>query len=285
MSSSLPAKGSGPSGRYKMTTFLEDIRELFGAAAASQAAVLLAAMDLPDAASYEYLDGVNNATLFINRYGLTIRAGEAMSCPEHDLILRPFRSMTSIHRNKKISVELLPGIEGVLKNQQDLKHLINALAKDKIHFHDSQLANGGYLPCKTAEMPDGVPVVLDRGAVESIHHEIKFSALKKLFRRYANNMPPAAQGLQAELYKPLTRALRTCWPRGTSHPIAPLQPFLERCAAEIAKSPQDPSRLLSSAWSKNWNERYQGKPCYVSDYARAYEKRLSQTRAHSAKPE
>gem|GEM_PF-2841662 len=86
------------------------------------------AMGLPDAEAGEYLDGNIGKTVFLGRYGLLLRVGSTLDV-EHDLVLKKLRASESVHikirtsddtlYNIPIAVELLPGVEGVLKDEAD----------------------------------------------------------------------------------------------------------------------------------------------------------------------
>jgi len=260
-----------------MATFLQYLHYSYGEQPQQAAAAIMDGLGLPDAQFGAYMAGTNNATLFINDLGLTLRAGHALRCPEHDLILRPLRSLKFDNRHREsrpIAVELLPGIRGVLKSETETEGLAAALAEDDIWYTDNSEANGGYLP-PSADFPAGLPVVLDRGGVTS-NASIKacFLPLNEVFRRAAYS------GLQERLYEPLNTALKACWPQDTLLPShGALTPFAALCRAEIQKYQRGQPSLLANAWDQNCRETYYSKPNQVSDIAATYHQ---QRRAASA---
>ena len=256
-----------------MTSFLKNTESYFGQGAQKSLKVVMDFMEVPDAEDGEYLDGTGNLSLFINRYGLVLRVAPEMGCPENDLVVKPLRAATTPNLNSAFSstsykIEVLPGVSACLKSMEDLQWLGCSLRQSRISFWDPQRVNAGYLPNSDENFPDGVPVVLDRGAVSKTD-DLPLKAPQKTI----------TPGIQERLYAPLLGTLREAWPANENLPVAVTKDFLDACAAEIQAGKKGGKALLINGWAANLKhseEAYEGcKPGKVVDYAAKYEKRLS----------
>jgi len=233
-----------------MSSFLDDIQSDYGTEPAAATKRVLEAMGLPDPARTEYIEGNLSKFVFMSRYGLLLRVGLANTGPEHDLILKPLRVTPAMQarvrtpddflRDLDITIELLPGVEAVLKDETDGAWLAQRLIADGISFADYTLYNGGYLKTGAPDFPDGLPIIIDRGAVCAFPLGITPSFNNASFC-----------GVQEKFYAPLHQALASCWPENKPLPIGDMKEFMTHCAAEIAKKERGESSLLSNDWAKN----------------------------------
>lgn len=115
----------------------------------------------------------NGAMVFVNPAGVVVR----LSVPErepldgnykfkvdhidHPAVLKPLGSF----RYGKLQVDIMPGVK-LGTDYGAIGALHHKLAADGYDFWDSRtIGNLGYLPVKTTEYPDGIPVVIDRNSV------------------------------------------------------------------------------------------------------------------------
>jgi hypothetical protein len=209
-----------------------------GPAFARAAAQVLAALELPDPAPGEYLEGNEARQIFLDDYGLVIRAGRRLNVPENQLILAPLRATPPVrHRGALHVLELMPGIRAGLEDATETYDVHKSLRACGIDYWDAQSANGGYLPIRDEYYPNGIPVVLDRGAVR---RGLEPGAMQK-FR------PVSYRGTQADIYAPLLKKLARGWPASAPLPLRPLRAFLRACREDIEGRGQS---LLSNRWCR-----------------------------------
>ena len=171
------------------------------------------------------------------------------------------------------AIELRPGIiGGVSGYETDL--LYAALADDVIDFHDDLRQNCGHIPAVLPGFPQGVPVVLDRGAVSPVNYffsdarspKVSAQTLSEAFNRRA------LAGFQAEFYRPLRESLHEAWPTGAPPDRNKLREFLGLCAAEIIKMEKGEPALLSNRWMSD--EATCDKARKVMQVAARYDRKL-----------
>jgi hypothetical protein len=269
-------------------TFLPTTEDRYGGNVRGEVEKVLAAMDLPDPEPGEYLPGAEANMLFLNRYGIILRLGQARNAPEHDLILRPLRSVEMEGRpawnGRKcpVSITLLPGVEGVSRSTDKSDTLRDRLAVDGIDFWDSKLPNCGYIRCKLPGFENGILVVVDRGSVVEKERVEKHLEKQRagLIPRFltdifnANGKPVVAArnrspGLQEKVFAPFLDKLAECLPTSGWDGV---KSFLYKCAGDIH---QGENSIVTNQWNKN-SDGVCGKPSDVSNMAKKYEARLKQ---------
>jgi hypothetical protein len=230
-------------------SFLEAAEHRCGPDFARNAQTLLDAMGLPDAQPGEYLDGNESRQIFLDHYGLVIRAGSRAAAPEHKLILAPLRATKPIlYRGVQRVLELMPGIRAGVSDTGDVLDVKKSLKAAGIDFWDSQRDNCGYLPIKSEYYPNGIPVVLDRGAVKRDME--RAPGKKTTLIEY--------HGTQQDVFAPLLKKLSRSWPANENVPVAPMKAFMEACRKDIAGKGD---RLLSN----RWNNPHTDEPDYSSE--------------------
>jgi hypothetical protein len=220
----------------KRLTFLEAAEQRCGPEFARNAETLLRHMDLPDAQPGEYLDGNESRQIFLDHYGLVVRAGSRSNAPEHKLILAPLRATRPImYRGVHRVLELMPGVRAGVTDTDDVLDVKKSLKAAGIDFWDSQRDNCGYLPIRNEFYPNGIPVVLDRGAVK---RDMERAPGRKA-------APIEYHGTQQDVYAPLLKKLARSWPANENLPVAPMKSFMEACRRDVAGKG---GGLLSNRW-------------------------------------
>jgi hypothetical protein len=270
-----------------MTGFFTKAAQRGGGDFAQDAEKVLRAMGLPEPQDGEFLDGAEAQQIFLDDYGLVVRAGRRMEAPEHSLILAPLRA-TAPHPYKRHEhlIEIMPGVLPRAVSDLEIRDLRNSLRRDRIRYRDVQYANCGYLPHRTKEFPNGIPVVIDRGAVDM---KLPRLSLKEKFRHVSY------PGTQHGLYAPLLKKLEKTWPEGSSLPLRPMRSFMTACRSETAKK----GGLLCNDWSGSaapwtnvdwWDEEspdswnLTDKPAFAARAGAAYAGRLRGNTGGGAKP-
>lgn len=246
-----------------MYNFVDEITLRYSRQDAEESRRLLGDINLLMPRSDQYLLGKEHLLVFLSSFGMVVRVGDPLPCPEHDLILKPFKS---IKMNKAV-FEIIPGIEcGIPLESQDMKILRYILAAEKYDFWDwDKPSNVGYLPVKAGPFKDRVAVVLDRGAVRK---DSSSSARVKEFQ-VAGELTKRSidfRGVQEKVFAPLREAMQDAWPDSTNviDPLKMLH-FWRLCRDEVEKRDRGEPALLTNKWEdSSSSEEY-----YKTEQARA----------------
>jgi hypothetical protein len=227
-----------------MAGFLDLARTNVGEEFASAAAHVLEALDLPDPQAGEFVDGTESRLVFLNDCGLVVRAGEKMKTPEHARILAPLRATRPFQdaAGAEHVIEILPGAQAGITDPFDRFELSQALKEDGINFWDAGWANCGYIPVASRAFPDGLPVVLDRGALK-MYSAAPRERLKGAFGLAAAGDVPD----QKNIYASFHMAFGSAWPEGAPLPAGKLTGLLAACRADLAS----PSGVLCNIWLRD----------------------------------
>lgn len=194
--------------------------------------------------------GKEHMMIFLNPFGVVLRIGDPLPCPEHDLILKPLKSI----RMNNAVFEIMPGIDcGVNPASRDMQVLQHIFTAERYNFWDwDKPSNLGYLPAQASPFEDRVPVVLDRGAirVDNVlsHPRVKeFRVAGEMTRRVI-----AYRGIQEKIFAPLLHAMQEAWPDATNevNPSKMLE-FWKQCRGEIEKNDAGLPSLLRNQWEDN----------------------------------
>lgn len=164
-------------------------------------------MGLPVPDGKTALPGSEGPIIFMDDHGVVLRieAKESMFSYkriDHPSILQPIASR-SIGDN--YILEICPGCHGS-KDQTLSAKLAKDLRVDGVYYADQQVGNNGYLPIKSPEFPNGVPVVIDRLAVEWLNREVE------PVRKALEDDP------QQKLYADLRQSFAQAWPEDAELP-------------------------------------------------------------------
>jgi hypothetical protein len=261
-------------------SFLDAMEHRAGPAFAKAAAHVLEKMSLPDPAPGEYLDGNEARLVFLDDYGLVLRAGRPLSVPENNLILAPLRATKPLtFRAARHVLELLPGVTARVRDADAVADIRKSLRACGVYFWDRQSANCGYLPIRNEYYPNGIPVVIDRGAVKRDHNPGTMNM---------NGFQPVSySGTQRDIYAPLLRKLEKAWPANENLPRGSMRAFMLACRNDMRGSGHN---LLSNKWGgdpaldPDYSETdsegsgsygiYANKPLLAAEAGAAYAKRL-----------
>ena len=244
------------------TPFVEFLINRFGDETAENVLSVFEKMELPPPEDWhEFLDGTEGGLVFLNRYGLVLRIEDKKSLKENwgrkGIKDTPWilKSVASMDVGKAV-IEICPGCH-LGKSYQELDFLKDHLRAQKIDFWDAQFANFGIMPIKTPSFPEGIPVVIDRGAVESLTFSVKAigAELQK------KNAQEAAQA-QASLYDPLRQAFSEAW-----KDTGKMRQFWDLCRRYVREE------KLIAGWEEAQAESYT-KTGTAERLGRAYEDRL-----------
>jgi len=174
----------------------------------------------PPSRRKEFANGSHGGIVFLNDCGVVIRVEvtdmrHAKLNPDRvsssARVLRPLGSVSA----GLATVEICPGYD-YEDSEENSDALIRDLRSEGIDFFDSGAHNVGRLPVKLPQFPNGVPCVIDRGAVR------KLSRLTYPVRRAllflvdhlpgANTSRHVVAQAEKELYDPLRKTFKSAWP-------------------------------------------------------------------------
>lgn len=248
-------------------SFITSTETRYGKGVGRALSALMRAMSLPDASEDECTIGTEANLLFLNKYGIVIRAGQPLRCPEHGLILKPLGAQTGFEERNRNVIEIVPGVEGVIDRWDDQVFLGETLLAEGIDYRDAQMANSGYIKVDIPGFPRGVPVVIDRGAV----NDARFSNNWRDFQNKSCNGlsdsfdRAALNGFQGRHFGHLQSLLSQSWVSPHEVNKDAMVVFLEACVKAKREG------VLSSRWcSLDGGDDYKslGVVRKAADYAR-----------------
>jgi len=222
----------------------------------------------------EFLSGNDGLILFMDNYNVTVRIEDKEaffgSRIEHPHILQPIFSAAS----EKSIVEILPS--STLEDIDDrlVADVKARLYEDGLYFWDDHGGNVGRLPFSTPEFPDGVPIVIDRLAVERVDVSHLLDHLKDFgtpedLERLETNKPEvndyAGKGEQEKFYAPLRDAFQKTFdnPENSAESI---QKAWKICTEFKAEG------KLIAGW--HGTDKHIDTPSFIEDIAKKYAKRM-----------
>lgn len=171
------------------------------------------AMGLPLPAAGAIVSSAVGTLIPLDRYGVILRIEHSdnklavgQRVDAHPMVLQPLgqRQLTD-----GATLEICAGCRMTTREEYS-RLLADKLPQTGVEFWDDGVTNIGLLPFKTAEYPDGVPVVIDRLAVDKLGAGI--SSVKDALAVF--NL---SEDLQAR-YQPLKDAFSAAWPEGIDVP-------------------------------------------------------------------
>jgi hypothetical protein len=210
-------------------------------------------MDLPEPDSKEFMDGTGCQVVFLNRFGLVLKAMEPFQAKSfemtqqcksgRDLVLQPLRYQ---RMNSGGALMIVPGIEMPADDDpvDHWEYLIEQSSHTPFIFRDTQPVNMGVLPTpwKVNGVKTKFPVVLDHGCINA--REEQGMNLRKAFHR------ASYQGIQDRIYGDLRSRLEEAWPKGQLPIRSKMTEFFNECASIVSKPKDDPKRILSASWTE-----------------------------------
>lgn len=196
-----------------------DLKEYFTAlaspAAAAEIEMEVERLGLPLPARGEYLQTrEGGALLYLEEEGCAVRITHDKKHPynPHDFMLRPLGALKAAHFRIHVNPAVVCPID-----TDEIESLVALLADDKLGFRDCFAENAGYLPVKTPEFPNGIPVVIDEPSVKALTDDIAAIFARPLDEKQ-RAAQRAARNIQDDLFAPARRAFRqaldTCGPDG-----------------------------------------------------------------------
>lgn len=187
---------------------------------------VLEGMGLPLPKRGAIVTGSEGALIFLDDYGIMLRVeltddllrkGDRVN--DHPLVLQPLgqRQLTEY-----AVLEICPGVH-VTKDKSVRDVLFNKLPETGVNMWDFQVCNAGVLPIRLPAFPDGVPVVIDRLAVE------RLSAGTKPVKD-ALSVFGLSSDVQQMAYGALKEGFEKAWPQGQDKPDPDaFKAFLQQC--------------------------------------------------------
>jgi hypothetical protein len=191
---------------------------------------VISGMGLPVPDGKTAMPGTEGPIIFMDDHGVVLRIEAKQSMFSYRRINHPsiLQPIASREIGENYILEICPGCHGS-KDQTLSAKLAQELRADGIYYGDQQTGNNGYLPLKTPEFPKGVPVVIDRLAVEWLNKEVE------PVRKALANDP------QQKLYADLRQAFADAWPEGSALPDTDkMKEFWQLC-----RQAKDEGRLVS----------------------------------------
>ena len=246
--------------------FADYLQYKFGAATARNVFKAFEQMGLPAPdKKEEFLKGTEGALIFINELGVVVRIENEVSefaqyerIDDSPQILKPLGSISA----GEAIIEICPGCRNDV-NSNDRTDLRRSLKRQGFNFWDSALRNIGRLPVKTAEFPNGIPVVIDRLAVDRLTRGAKRakSFLSKIKSEKADKILAAAVGAEEALYGPLRDSFNENWPDTQK-----MKTFWGLCRSYVAEG------KLVAGWNHNesrssYDDKIRGAKSSAGNYA------------------
>ena len=205
---------------------------------------VLDAMGLPLPTRGAIVTGSEGALIFLDDYGIMLRVeltddllrkGDRVN--DHPLVLQPLgqRQLTEY-----AVLEICPGVH-VTKDKAVRDLLFNKLPETGVSMWDFQVCNAGVLPIRLPQFPDGVPVVIDRLAVERLSNSVK--PVKDALSVFG-----LSSDVQQMTYGALKDGFEKAWPQGQDKPDPDaFKAFLQQCIQHKAMG------QLVSGWMRDPN--------------------------------
>jgi hypothetical protein len=202
------------SGALPDTYFVRYLRRNFDEDTARDVLKAFKQMGLPaPEKSAEFVEGTDGGLLFLNRYGLVIRIEpeETKNSTSHRIydrvndspwVLNPLASIPA----GQAVIEICPGCEIENDEEKGCGLLNEKLEKQGLSMDDWSSGNTGFIPVKTLRFPEGIPVVIDRGAVRRLTESI--APVKTAMDEEAREATAAIE----MLYGPLRQSFNEAWP-------------------------------------------------------------------------
>lgn len=261
---------NGAAGSLPRTDFAAYLENTFDAATARDVLGTFARVGLPAPQKEdEFLAGTEGSLLFLNRYGVVIRIEhkDTQNSPsgfssdridDSPWVLRP---LASIDAGKAV-FEICPGTH-TSDDEMEALYLKEMAKSDGVNFWDAGAQNIGRIPVSTPLMPQGIHVVIDRGAVNLLS-EATNPIRHALAGEFAVQTKAAHEAVES-FYGGLTRRFGDCWSGGR-----PMRDFWNLCAKYAAAG-----KLVAGWNEKNINDRFaENKKRRAMDKASRYEDRL-----------
>jgi hypothetical protein len=214
----------------------------------------------------EFMRGTEGALLFLDRYGVVIRIEpknlricKAERMDYNPWIIQPIGSIPL----GDFLFEIYPGCAQETDRVMS-EHLVDLLKSQKIHFWDTGCRNVGRMPFKTVQFPEGIPVVIDTGAVKRLTKEIE--PVAQAMRKALESQTFDAAEAQEKLYGPLREMFAAAWQGGNTDAVK-MQAFWGLCRSAVEEG------KLVAGWMQD--DRIWGKRKYAELTGAAYEKKLS----------
>ncbi len=200
-------------------------------------------MGLPLPKQGAVIHGAEGALMFLDQYGIILRleltddllmAGQRIN--DHPFVLQPLgqRQITDY-----AVLEICPGVN-VTKDKNVAKILAKNLHESGVRIWDDQLCNMGVMPVRLPQFPEGVPVVIDRLAVEMLTKNT--APVKSALKVAGLKHDPQS------VYDWLKRDFTSAWPQGQSNPDKEkFAVFLQSCLRHKALG------HLVSGWMRDPN--------------------------------
>jgi len=196
------------------TDFCAGLMKHFGRETALKVVEAFQKMDLPlPQDEGEFLKGAMGALVFLNEYGVMIRMeiadlsqySRADRINDNAWILKPIATIDA----GKVVIEICPGCEQA-QSAVNNAYLRGKLKQQDIDFWDCKISNIGHIPVKTVRFPEGVPVVIDRLAVNKLTNSI--ASVRSALKSLEDEATREAEEVQEKLYAPLRQAFDSAWP-------------------------------------------------------------------------
>ncbi len=182
----------------------------------------------------EFIAGTEGQLVFMSRYGLVLRVEDKRHLGESGgaqakgapWVLQPLASFDV----GEAIVTICPGcrVGGTYEQNAFLQERLN---KQGVSFWDSQTVNFGRMPVNMPQFPDGIPIVIDRGAVENLSRGNVVRIKTALGLKKQDQLARDAAKAEEELYGPLRHAFNDAWPdKAGPADAAKMRQFLDLCA-------------------------------------------------------
>ncbi len=190
----------------------------------------------------EFVRASRGALLFLNDFGIVIRIEDKDASKitnESPWVLRPIARYTA----GRAIIEICPGTHSC-NDEKMAQALGECMQKDGIALVDGGAHNAGILPYKAPAFPDGVPLVIDRPAVDKL----------------AENVAPVAEALhraglsedpQQVLYGALAQAFRDAWVTETKS----FDPEKIKAAWQLCREHLADGKLVAG-WNEERDNKY-----------------------------
>ncbi len=248
------------------TEFFHAVQGMFGDDACRKVAETFEGLQLPPPVkATEYLSSLDGFIVFLNEFGIVLRIEISDSDPDRSAIAdrvenNPFILSPLLSVNAgSATVEICAGVHQE-EDKGRIQDTADYLKNMDYRFWDRKFSNAGRLPVKTPHFPEGVTVVIDRGAVEDLSESTRSvrELLERVFKR--DKIRQEVQRAQKELYQPIKKALALLWKnRGDASYAEAAWSLCRRYVAE---------GKLVAGWTAPQSEEAKNEKCDFGDNAK-----------------
>ncbi len=251
-----------PATEFPDTDFFLHVRERFGDKAALKVLEVFTNLHLPPPENAaEYMKSQDGYLMFLNEYGLVLRVEESdkpARVNDSPFVLNPLLSVDA----GWAVVEICAGCHQE-NDKERIRETARYLRDLDYDFWDRKTSNVGRMPIKTPNFPEGVTVVIDRGAVGKLTDSTRSASLVLEYLWKLEDLKQEAARAEKELYQPLRNSFAHLWDNPTDEGAA--EALWSLCRRYVAEG------KLVAGWNAPQPVEVQNEKCDFGDNSKTPE--------------